>query len=74
MMNLLKGDLVEFKDKNPGSTGLSHENIYTVEGECEMKDCHLGWVTAVMYSHEGKLYVREKGDFIKKFKKVKEKV
>lgn len=74
MMNLSKGDLVEFKDKNPGSTGLSHENIYTIEGECEMKDCCLGWVTAVMYSHEGKLYVREKNDFIKKFKKVKEKV
>jgi hypothetical protein len=39
-----------------------------------MKDRCLGWVTAVMYSHEGKLYVREKDDFIKKFKKVKEKV
>lgn len=36
-----------------------------------MKDRCLGWVTAVMYSHEGKLYVREKDDFIKKFKKSK---
>ena len=60
--------LVEFKDKSPGSTGLSHKGIYEYLGECEMKDSSLGWVTAVMYMKDGVTYIREKEDFIKKFK------
>ena len=67
-----KFDLVEFKDKNPGSTGLSHKGIYVYLGECEMKDS-TGWRTAIIYSdyHDSeKVYVREKEDFMKKFKKV----
>lgn len=68
-MQFEKGCLVEFKDKSPGSTGLSHEGIYEYLGEVEMKDSTLGWVKAVVYSRDGHTYVREKEDFVKKFKR-----
>lgn len=67
-MQFKKGILVEFKDKSPGSTGLSHTGTYEYLGECEMKDSSQGWVSAVMYSKDGHLYVRNLEDFIKKFK------
>lgn len=67
-MQFKKGSLVEFKDKSPGSTGLSHDGIYEYLGECEMKDSSLGWTTAILYSRDGHIYAREKNDFIKKFK------
>lgn len=67
-------DIVEFKDKTPGSTGLSHDNKYMYLGECEMKDSSKNWTKAVMYSNSGKVYVREKEDFIKKFKVVENNV
>ena len=64
------GDVVEFKDKSPGSTGLSHDGIYKFLGECEMKDSSLGWIKAVQYiGTNAVIYIREKEDFYKKFKK-----
>ncbi len=68
-----KFDLVEFKDKTPGSTGLSHDGIYVYLGECEMKDSANGWRKAIIYSdyhNPEKIYIREEKDFINKFKKV----
>ena len=62
------GDQVEFIDKNPGSTGLSHESIYTVEDFCEMKDSELNWIPAVIYSCGDNVYVRAEESFNKKFK------
>lgn len=47
------------------------EKDYTVQAEIEMKDISTGkWVDAIAYlSYEtGKVYIREKTDFIKKFK------
>lgn len=67
-----KLDIVEFKDKTPGSTGLSHENLYIYLGEACMKDSSKNWVDAVMYADKEnpeKIYIREKEDFIRKFKK-----
>lgn len=63
-----QGDLVEFKDKTPGSTGLSHESIYTFEGRCEIKDSALNWVPGVLYSCDGHTYAREESSFLTKFK------
>ena len=62
--------LCEFKDKSPGSTGLSHLDVYELIGEVEMKDSVKGWVTACTYRSitSEKTYVREKEDFNKKFK------
>lgn len=65
--------IVEFKDKNPGSTGLSHEHQYYYIGDCKMKDSAKGWINAAMYSevgHPDRVYIRDKEDFVKKFKEV----
>lgn len=72
--DLQPGDLVEFIDKNPGSTGLSHENTYQYMGACSMKDSARGWVEAVMYGEiNGEVYIRAKDSFEAKFKKCFEK-
>lgn len=65
--------IVEFKDKKPGSTGLSHEHKYEYVGNCSMKDSSLGWVDAVIYyelGHPETPYIRSKKDFLEKFKEV----
>lgn len=68
-------EIYEFKDKSPGSTGLSHEHKYVLVGDCSMKDSMSGWVEAVMYfevDHPDRPFIRNKEDFFRKFKKVGE--
>jgi hypothetical protein len=69
---MLEEEIYEFIDKNPGSTGLSHEHKYVLVGDCSMKDSALGWVEAVIYyevNHPERPFIRNKENFFKKFKK-----
>lgn len=59
---------VEFVDKSPGSTGLSHEGVYTYLGEVQVKDSSKNWSPGVIYERGGNQYVRLKESFIEKFK------
>lgn len=69
----MSNKVYEFRDKNPGSTGLSHEGYYRYVGEVEMKDSTKGWIKAVKYEslESGEEYIRSKEDFDKKFTKSK---
>lgn len=64
------GDAVEHKDK--GSTsGYSHDGIYRLMDFCRMKNpTTREWVDAVIYRNVRtyEMYVREKSDFVLKFK------
>lgn len=61
---------VEFIDKNPGSTGLSHTSTYEIVGFGQMKDSQHNWINAVLYKAVGHedIYVRAEEDFNIKFK------
>lgn len=63
-------DLYEHKSKT-STNGYSHDGIYRLVGFCRMKDITTGtWYDGVMYKKGKSLFVREKKDFINKFKKI----
>lgn len=67
-----KGQIVEHKDKH-STSGYTHEGRYFYDQDCRMKDFITGnWVDAVIYRDvkTNQLFVREKNDFLLKFKPV----
>lgn len=69
------GDIVEHIDKAVGSSGYSHDDKYVYLNDCRMKDSSKGWVDSVLYYSTKKEqgFVREKQDFLKKFKRYEQK-
>lgn len=64
------GDVVEHRDKE-SSSGYSHDGIYRIMDFCRMKNTSTReWVDAVIYRNVRtyEMYVREKSDFVLKFK------
>lgn len=63
------GNLAEFKDKSPGSTGLSHLDTYEYLGEIGIKDSSKNWISGALYRscESGSVYARDLEDFKRKF-------
>lgn len=74
-MEAVESKLFKHKDKKVGESGYSHDVKYIVIHNARMKNPETRkWLDCVIYSDiaNGNVYVREKKDFIDKFKEVDE--
>lgn len=69
----MKENIYEHKSKE-STNGYPHDGKYAVVAECRMKSPADGrWIDGIIYrsvDDDSKLFVREKEDFIEKFKKI----